>query len=653
MLKRMIACLLAFSLFGCCALAEQGVTAADDFYAFANAALIESHPPVESTDTSVGALEVEGWSYINQAMIKISNDEEAHLRALICDPSSAQELPTEQILATASRLMQDHTARNAQGVQPILGYIDRIAAATSVDALMLECAHIYAETGVPIFFMLSASGDTETEEYTPKLTDAMLNMYEMLGDSYEAHRDEYKTLLTQIYALLGFDQNEAALHAENAMTCDELIYQAESYNGDDITELSEADSLLPALRLTDCYSILGLDGVTSIHPDSVYSSLYAIGTLATNEHLAMLQSSAMLAFFEMIGPYLSDEATLLQALFLSPANDEQPTHVPCIATGMNADDLYELLSTMLAIEISDNYSERYVSAETIDEIKAEMENVFNWYRAQIDARPWMSEATKAKALKKLDNCLVFVGHSSVSPYHDAEADNLVDFVLSGKKARLAYETAMVTDPEFHRVAWPVDMKSDIVNAGYSPYTNTIRICAGILQEPFYGADATQNAGGILFVLAHECAHAFDPKGCQYDAFGRHTNDWDTADIAAYTALTDQVVGFYDRFPYEGDQVRDANITLQEDTADLAAMQYTMSVLSTDDEKRTALLTFAHCWYAAHSEAYYNKMGLNSHAFSRTRINAAVSSVEDFYRIYNVNEGDAMYVAPEDRPNIWR
>ena len=35
-----------------------------------------------------------------------------------------------------------------------------------------------------------------------------------------------------------------------------------------------------------------------------------------------------------------------------------------------------------------------------------------------------------------------------------------------------------------------------------------------------------------------------------------------------------------------------------------------------------------------------------------RINAIVASFEQFYEIYGIEEGDPMYVAPEDRLRLW-
>lgn len=35
-----------------------------------------------------------------------------------------------------------------------------------------------------------------------------------------------------------------------------------------------------------------------------------------------------------------------------------------------------------------------------------------------------------------------------------------------------------------------------------------------------------------------------------------------------------------------------------------------------------------------------------------RVNAVVASFDQFYEIYGIEEGDPMYVAPEDRLRLW-
>jgi len=42
-----------------------------------------------------------------------------------------------------------------------------------------------------------------------------------------------------------------------------------------------------------------------------------------------------------------------------------------------------------------------------------------------------------------------------------------------------------------------------------------------------------------------------------------------------------------------------------------------------------------------------------HAPALVRVNAVLSSIDEFYDIYVIKEGNKMYVAPDDRVAIWQ
>ena len=41
-----------------------------------------------------------------------------------------------------------------------------------------------------------------------------------------------------------------------------------------------------------------------------------------------------------------------------------------------------------------------------------------------------------------------------------------------------------------------------------------------------------------------------------------------------------------------------------------------------------------------------------HSLGKWRVNAALRNIEDFYTAFDIKEGDAMFLAPEERINIW-
>ena len=102
-------------------------------------------------------------------------------------------------------------------------------------------------------------------------------------------------------------------------------------------------------------------------------------------------------------------------------------------------------------------------------------------------------------------------------------------------------------------------------------------------------------------------------------------------------------------------VQDANITIGENMADFAALQIIMDIIGDDKEaQRECLEAYANLWAELGTVSYLTDSTMLSdvHASNVVRVNAVIASLDQFYELYDVKEGDAMYVAPEDRLRLW-
>ena len=88
-----------------------------------------------------------------------------------------------------------------------------------------------------------------------------------------------------------------------------------------------------------------------------------------------------------------------------------------------------------------------------------------------------------------------------------------------------------------------------VNAYYNPGINEICFPAGILQPPFFDADAepAENYGGIGAVIGHEIGHGFDDQGSQYDGAATSRTGGPTTTAAAFQERADKLIAQYDGF----------------------------------------------------------------------------------------------------------
>ncbi len=305
------------------------------------------------------------------------------------------------------------------------------------------------------------------------------------------------------------------------------------------------------------------------------------------------------------------------------------------------------------------------SKEMMDELVA---NLLEAYRRSITDLDWMSEETKQKAYLKLDTFRPKIGYPDTFRDYSGlaiSADSLVDNVLAA--------TAFETDRELRKIGSPVDrdewfMLPQTVNAYYNPGTNEICFPAGILQKPFFDADAdpAENYGGIGAVIGHEVGHGFDDQGAQYDGLG-NLNDWWTAeDKAAFEVKSKALVAQYDAFEprdLPGEHVN-GSLTVGENIGDLGGLTighqaYLISLegqeMPTRDDltgEQRLFLSWAYVWRTKRRiELAQQYLTTDPHSPPEFRANIA-RNLEEFHRAFDVRPGDGLWLDPEDRVRIW-
>ena len=322
----------------------------------------------------------------------------------------------------------------------------------------------------------------------------------------------------------------------------------------------------------------------------------------------------------------------------------------------------EQLQNELFFELGRMYAAKYVSEEIQTNIRNMITDIQNIYRQRLSNLSWMSDETKAAALNKLDKMKVIVGYdeTGVWPqdlyefYYTAKNEGgiFINNILSAKKANTDYSFKSKNEP----------VRNDIlvegpqtVNAFYSPTNNSIMILAGILQSPIYSIDASpeENAGGIGTIIAHEITHAFDNNGAKFDADGNFANWWQESDFQKFNELTKKAVAYYNTYEIKGYPIN-GTLTLSENIADLGAVScITEYALNKEYDLSKVYTAYGKMWATKKTDASEISAILNDvHSPAKIRVNAVLSAMDKFYEIFDIQIGNGMYKAPEERPSIW-
>jgi putative endopeptidase len=328
---------------------------------------------------------------------------------------------------------------------------------------------------------------------------------------------------------------------------------------------------------------------------------------------------------------------------------------------------YQMVSGILYAPYGRLYVKQYCSEKARTEVKGYIEKIVAQYRTMLAGLDWMSDATKQRAILKLNTMKINVGWPDVCPDSYLKnysvrtvkeggslINNVIDYEIIVNRHKYSLFGTKVD-----KAAWPddPDVSPQAINAFYNPSSNSINILAGIMSSPFYDPKATEatNLGGIGMVIAHEITHAFDDGGSQYDENGTLNNWWTDADRTAFNERKEAISAYYSRYEMASLGMVNGELTIGENIADLGAIHCVTAIVGTDSKEGIQQLccSFANAMKMKAIPRYYKLLlAMDVHSPDSVRVDGILSSTDAFYTAYDVQPGDGMYVAPEDRVRIW-
>jgi putative endopeptidase len=223
-----------------------------------------------------------------------------------------------------------------------------------------------------------------------------------------------------------------------------------------------------------------------------------------------------------------------------------------------------------------------------------------------------------------------------------------------------------------RLNFPVDrddwdMTPQTVNAEYSANLNDVVLPAGRLQAPYFdpAADPAVNYGGIGFAIGHELIHGFDDDGRKYDGAGVLSNWWRDADVREFNARAAELSRQFSSFePLPGLHIN-GDLTIGENIADLGGVLVALDayhrslagrsppVLDGFTGDQRFFLSYAQSFRAKRTdEATRQLIASDSHPPEQYRVNGIVRNIDAWYQAFNVQVGDRLYLADENRVRLW-
>ena len=318
------------------------------------------------------------------------------------------------------------------------------------------------------------------------------------------------------------------------------------------------------------------------------------------------------------------------------------------------------------------YVDQYFPAAAKSQMETYITYIRKAFKQHIADNDWMSPETKVKAQEKLAKFSVKIA------YPDTWKD-YSKLTLAGSKEGGSYYknlqniSAWQYAKNLDKVGKAVDktewgMSPQTVNAYYSGSNNEIVFPAAILQPPFFNfkADPAVNFGGIGAVIGHEISHGFDDSGSRFDGDGNLNNWWTDADRKNFDAKVGQLANQYNAYePVKGSFIN-GKFTSGENIGDLGgvAVAYTALQMYLKDkgnpgeisgytQDQRFFMSWATVWRTKSTEQFMvNQVKTDPHSPGYFRAFAPLVNQDSFYKAFDVKPTDKLYRAPSERIKIW-
>ncbi|WP_337650541.1 M13 family metallopeptidase [Phocaeicola plebeius] len=570
-------------------------------------------------------------------------------------------------------MAMDSVTLNKQGAEPVKAMLDKIAGLkdkSEIVPMMTEMAHI----GIGTYFHSYVYADPKNSSLNIfQMGQGGINLgekeYYLDTDSITQNiREQYKLYIGKLFQLAGFSEADAQQKVADVMEIETAIAKVSR----SATELRDPEANYHKMSFDELKkTIAGIDwdaymkglgiqapaelNVEQVEPIQEIARL--MNTLPLSKHVSYLEYNLL----DAAASCLSDDFVAARFDFYGKVLSGRQVNQPRWKRAVNS------VNGMLGELVGEMYVEKYFPAAAKERMVKLVKNLQTALGERIDAQEWMSDSTKIRAHEKLAAFHVKVGYPDKwKDYSKLEIKN------DSYWANVCRASEWGFNDMYSRIGKPVDkdewlMTPQTVNAYYNPSTNEICFPAAILQPPFFNmeADDAANYGAIGVVIGHEMTHGFDDQGRQFDKDGNLTDWWAPGDADRFKERAQVMVDFFNKIEVLPGLQANGELTLGENLADhgglnvayLAFQNATkdapLGVVDGFTPEQRFFLAYATLWAGNIRDEQirvYTKS--DPHSLGKWRVNGALPHIQAWYDAFHITPSDPLYVAPENRVNVW-
>lgn len=635
----------------------------DDFYQFANGGWLDTTEIPEMYS---------GYTVYHE----VNEEAEKALRTII---EAAAENPgqpgseAQQVGDIYSSWMDEDTINQA-GIEPARPELDLVDSIEGLENLVTVMAKL-SRRGVMIPFDVAIFPDLkDSTNYAVYVDQSGLTMpnrdyyIEVDNENFAVARDALPAYIANMLMISGMEATKAEAAAKTIYAIEDRLANAQwdsvdNRNPDKIYNPYPIDSLeqlganldWPAIR-----EILGIESAEKLIIEQP-SFVSALDEMITGTPIDDWKNYLRFRVLDSYGTNLDQATATARFEYRNRILNGQQTERPRWKLGISK------VNGMVGESVGKLYVAEYFPPAAKAKMQVLVDNVIATLDTNLNELEWMSPETRQAARQKLSKFTAKIGYpdewKDYSSLEIVAGDHMgnVKRTIEWDHQRITGKLGTAVDKsEWH-------MTPQTVNAYYNPTQNEIVFPAARLQPPFFqlNADDAINYGAVGGVIGHEISHGFDDSGSKFDGDGNLKNWWTNADRVAFEERSKVLVEQFNAFePVEGMYVN-GELTLGENIGDLSGvtMAYRAYINSLNGEEPPVIDGFTgpqrfFIGYAMsrkgkyQEEAVVSRLASDSHSPLKYRVIGPYRNIDAFHEAFGTQEGDGMWLAPEDRVRLW-
>jgi putative endopeptidase len=638
---------------------DTSVKPGNDFFKYANGTWLKNTqiPPDRTR-----------WGAFDMLRDKSDRDTRAIIEELSQHGGAAGS--SQQKVADLYNAYVNQDAIDALGLAPMQPELNRIKDLKSHEHIVRFMADPAVASNSPIALYIGLD-EHNPDRYIPQMTHAGLGLpdrdYYLLNTSnFPQLRQQYEAHIARMLGLI--NATDTAAKAHRIMALETAIAQHHWARADrrdrtrtyNLKTRAEVKALYPQFPWDAAFDACGLSAQNEVVVAEL-SAMRPLAQLFIQTPVSTWRDYVTWHLVRSNAPVLPRTIDDANFEFFGKTLTGQPQQRERWKRGVDN------INSDLGEAVGQIYVQRHFPPEAKAQMLTLVENLRSGYADRIQNAAWMTADTKTKAIEKLHLFRPKIGYPDHWKDYSSMDIRAGDAYGNAKRAQVwswNFDLARLSKPS-DRDEW--FMNPQTVNAYYNPVFNEVVFPAAILQPPFFdpNADLAVNYGAIGGVIGHEMGHGFDDQGAKSDGHGVLRDWWSPADVAAFNQIVAKLAAQYDSYtPLPSIHVN-GRLTSGENMGDNGGLQVAHRAYQIALNGQTApdldgvtadqrfYMGWAQVWAALIRDGALQQQVLTDpHSPSQFRCNGAVRNMNEWYTAFNVQPGDALYLAPADRVHIW-